>query len=459
MQGGWNEWRKEWELRPLVLAAIAFAVGQSAAVSAWHLVLLLPLLWLASGLPTRGILLAVAGLGVWMQPPLPQEDWFPDTTLQGTGQVVAIPWRTSSGAATVVEIGGHRWRWRLESPTQVGLGDRWQIAGVGVPLREGQTPIRGIRGQLELESATLISSGSGFWRAGQAVGESFYAFIGRFSTGVEPFVRAVTLNETSGMTPEDWTDFREAGVIHVVSASGLHVGILAAAVWLALGFTPIDRRYRLLILLLLVGVYAAAAGLRPPMIRAWIMAAFLGGAYFFRRDADGLSALAGASLLILLLDPPALWDIGFALSVVSLAALIMFGPSYRPGWPFNLGRWLKDAAQTSAVALLATVPLVSQVFGEVSLLGFIANIVVVPLAGIVVVFSLLAWLMSLVWAGLGVGIYFLVVAPVAQFTIWLMGIIADFPGGGVPIPAFSAYWCLPFLIGAMLIWRSRRDPA
>lgn len=459
MQGDWNEWRKEWELRPLVLAALAFAVGLSVAVSLWHLLLLIPLVTLASGFPTRAVLLALAAMGTWIQPPLPQENWFPDTPLRGMGQVVAIPWRTSTGAATVVEIGGHRWRWRLNSPTQAGLGDQWQINAVGVPLREGQTPIRGIRGQLELQSATLLTPGSGFWRAGQGMGESFYAFLGRFSTGVEAFVRAVTLNETSGMTAEDWTDFREAGVIHVVSASGLHVGILAAAVWLALGLTPIDRRYRLLILLLLVGVYAAAAGLRPPMIRAWIMAAFLGGAYFFRRDADGLSALGGASLLILLLDPPALWDIGFALSVISLAALIMFGPSYRPGWPLNLGRWLRDAAQTSAVALVATVPLVSQVFGEVSLLGFLANIVVIPLAGIVVIFALLAWVASLAWMGLGMGIYLMVVAPTANFTIWLMSRIAELPGGGIPIPAFSAYWCLPFWVGGMLLWRSRRDPA
>jgi competence protein ComEC len=208
-------------------------------------------------------------------------------------------------------------------------------------------------------------------------------------------LQALVIGEEGDIDAELREAFTRAGVVHVLSVSGLHVALVAGAgfavarwllarsEWVLL---TIDvQRVAALVSLLPVAVYAALAGLGVATLRSALMVAAAVLAALLGRRADVLRTLALAATILALRWPGTPLDISFQLSFASVLAIVLgtrrFGPPLVQGWRARL----VAAALVSPCALLGTAPLTAFHFHQISLAGLVANPLVVPLFGSVVV--------------------------------------------------------------------------
>ena len=175
--------------------------------------------------------------------------------------------------------------------------------------------------------------------------------------------------------------FRASGLSHALAASGFHLSVLLGAV------LPLARRLprlpRLLLLGAAMGLFVLLAGPQPSVLRAVLMAAISLLALECGRRARPLAALLASVLLLLLIWPRWLVAVGFQLSVVATAALVLSAGPLEQGlrrWlPSWCGPWLAPAVAVPLAACLYTLPLQLLHFGVVPVYALLANLLAAPL--------------------------------------------------------------------------------
>lgn len=219
--------------------------------------------------------------------------------------------------------------------------------------------------------------------------------------------------------------FRRAGVYHVLAVSGFNVALVAASVWILLALACAPRRLAALVAAGVVAGFAAVAGPQPSVLRAALMAGLVLGALALEREAAVLNSLALAALVILAARPGDLHDPGFQLSFAATAGIVLAPlPRHR----------LMAAVTVSVAAQLAVLPIGLVHFNQITTLGVLANLAVVPLAGLATVLGL---------AGLGLGLVSATLAAWLLAATWpillllrgVAAVVAAVPGAIVHLPA------------------------
>jgi competence protein ComEC len=205
-------------------------------------------------------------------------------------------------------------------------------------------------------------------------------------------------------------------------------------------------------------VYASAAGMQPPIVRSVLMMGVFFCAYMVRRGSDGLSALAFAGALSLIWAPELVRDIGFQLSMVAVGSLVMFvrAPEGDEG---GLREWALRYAEASIVVTLATAPLLAYHFGTVPLMSLPANMLVVPVLGVVIAGALASWVVWLVLPAVGLGLLKVSVEPMTGWVVMVIEGLGSLPFASLAVPEFSAWWLLPVYVAACSLWRPHVRPA
>ncbi len=228
------------------------------------------------------------------------------------------------------------------------------------------------------------------------------------------------------------TDFQITSLVHVLSVSGFHVGLVLA------GFLALARLLRLPLPweaplgTLVLFFYAVMTGMGPPIIRATVMGVIALWARRLGRERDWPTAMALAAAVILLYDPWALWEPGFQLSFVVTAALLHLTPMVEkmlPPWP----RGLRLTTAIVLVAELTAAPLVCYHYNMVSLVGTLTNILATPLISAVMLLSGMAVI---------AGVFFLPLAAIINVStgalvdllLWLVHSMASLPHAAIFLP-------------------------
>ncbi len=211
------------------------------------------------------------------------------------------------------------------------------------------------------------------------------------------FATAMTTGDRSAISQAALFDLRASNLAHLLAISGLHMGILSAVVFgtlrLMLGSVPwIALRWPTRSIaaggaLVAATVYLALSGGNVATERAFIMVAVALGALIIGRRALTLRAVAIAATVVLVLRPEALMGPGFQMSFAATTALVaVFGWQRDAGLSFG-PKWLAAVVATvlsSAVAGMFTAPVGAAHFNTVSHYGLIANLLSVPLMGVLV---------------------------------------------------------------------------
>ncbi|MCE9576907.1 MAG: DNA internalization-related competence protein ComEC/Rec2 [Deltaproteobacteria bacterium] len=209
-------------------------------------------------------------------------------------------------------------------------------------------------------------------------------------------VRGAVLGDRSAIPEETDAIWRTAGVVHVLSVSGLHLAIVAligfALIGRLLGLWLPSRVSRALaagLAIVLAVAYTAVTGWQVATVRALVVAVLmLAGAAVGRRPAL-IDALGAAAIAILVQRPSALGDPSFQLSFTAAIALayggLLRGPAPSPHRLLRILRWLGRAIATSALVTAITAPISAYHFHQLGLASVIGNLLVTPLVELIAI--------------------------------------------------------------------------
>jgi len=231
------------------------------------------------------------------------------------------------------------------------------------------------------------------------------------SPRVQNFLSGIVLG-VRHQTPEDIEEpFQQTGTLHLFAVAGLHVGIVAALLWMLAMVARLSRRWATALIIPTLFFYAAVTGLHVSSVRAAVMTSILLGGFFFERKAFLLNSLAAAAFFLLCWNTNELSSAGFQLSFAVVGAIILFAdPLFGilrrwaapdPFLPRSLLRgprrvmhlgfeWLLRAASVSLAAWIGSLPFILWYFHIVTPISLFANLVVVPIAFFVLAVALLS---------------------------------------------------------------------
>lgn len=208
-------------------------------------------------------------------------------------------------------------------------------------------------------------------------------------------VLAMTTGERSEISPELRTAYSSSGASHLLAVSGLHIGIVFMLInflLLPLAMVRYGNIWRSVGAIALIWLYVWLCGFSPSAVRAAIMFSMLQFALLSLREYASVNILAGTAFVMLAFNSHLLFDISFQLSFIAVAGIILWAmPLYRLcSTRFKLVNSFIGVILVGIASTLATMPLVSELFSTVSIVGILINPVVIFLANVVVLSGIVA---------------------------------------------------------------------
>ncbi|MCL6267685.1 ComEC/Rec2 family competence protein [Flagellimonas myxillae] len=214
-------------------------------------------------------------------------------------------------------------------------------------------------------------------------------------------IQALLLGQREDISEETYSDYKNAGAVHILAVSGLHVGIFLLLFQFLL--SPLERlpkgkTLKLVVVVLLLWAYAFIAGLSPSIVRAVTMFTFLAYAMHLNRPTNAFNILALSMFFILLIKPLFLFQVGFQMSYAAVFAIIWVYPKLQRFWfPENLVlQKIWQLLSVSIAAQLGVLPISLYYFHQFPALFFVSNLLVVPFLGILLGSGILVIILSLI---------------------------------------------------------------
>ena len=397
--------------------------------------------------------------------------------ITATGCVITEPKLAPSGFATFllklrsIEFEGHEQStgavWQVRWKGSPEFGDELKLFGIAEviapPRNPGEFDMRAYLARHDIrrmlfvrypEDSVLIRHGGGntILRLAQKSRTWMQIAICRGlenAPEVESFLSGIVLG-IRHETPEDIEEpFQQTGTVHLFAVAGLHVGIVAALLWILATVAHLSRRWAAAFIIPSLFFYAAITGLHVPSLRAAVMASILVGGLFFERRVFVLNSLAAAAFFLLCSATNELFSTGFQLSFAVVGAIILFADPFSgflqrwtapdPFLPRSLLRgprrgmhagftWLCDGAGVSLAAWIGSLPLVLWYFYLVTPISLLANLIVVPIAFFILAIALLSLLSTPLLTGPAV-IFNNANWLLAKLVLGIVQMLAHVPGG------------------------------
>jgi len=208
-------------------------------------------------------------------------------------------------------------------------------------------------------------------------------------------LKGIMLGDKDSLPPRVQESFLRIGTGHILVVSGLHVGLILLLLLILFRVLALPSRLAFFIAMPILCYYALLAGLRPPVIRATLMVIIGLVSLTIGRDTPLLAILSLTCLIILLLNPLALFSASFQFSFLAVAGIVYFTP-YLEIKLKRLPSWLKRPLAISLSAQLFMLPLLAFYFNRLPLIGVIANLIIAPLITIVLALGLLSVTLGMV---------------------------------------------------------------
>lgn len=233
-------------------------------------------------------------------------------------------------------------------------------------------------------------------RVSDNIGKYVQSILKKYIPGKDNFALAdgILLGHRADIDVELYNAFAYTGILHILSVSGLHVGIIYGMLVFLLSFIK-DKNKKIkvakfLFILIFIWLFAFVTGLSAACVRAAILFSLLNYGKLNKEHVSNLNLLAGAALLQILLDPNNIFDIGFQLSYLAMLGLFIF---YKPIYamyyhPNKIINWTWQLWSASIAAQIFTVPLSIYYFGNFPTYFLFANIFAIPLSAVILWISI-----------------------------------------------------------------------
>ncbi|WP_424495225.1 ComEC/Rec2 family competence protein [Salinimicrobium sp. GXAS 041] len=214
-------------------------------------------------------------------------------------------------------------------------------------------------------------------------------------------VQALLLGQKQDISQETYNNYAAAGVIHILAVSGLHVGIILFLLhWL---FSPLERSKRgrflkTILIIVLLWLFALLAGLSPSVIRAVTMFSFVAIGLQLKRRTSVLNTLFLSMMLLLLVRPQFIFEVGFQLSYLAVFAIVLLQPPLYGMWnpKYRLIKYFWGLLTVTIAAQAGVLPLSLFYFHQFPGLFFISNLVILPFMGFILAYGIVVIFLSLI---------------------------------------------------------------
>ncbi|WP_166442076.1 ComEC/Rec2 family competence protein [Nakamurella flava] len=374
----------------------------------------------------------------------------------GDGQRWAVTITAHAGRVSGVE-----WA-ELDSPVTVyGRGPTWatllpgqaiSVSGrLASPARADLPPTLTSRRDARPESAPPW-----WYQAAGAVRSTLRDHASALPPDPAGLVPGLVVGDTGGIDDRLDADARTAGLTHLLAVSGSHFALLCGLAVLLLGAA--GPRVAALGGLAVVIALVVLVGPEPSVLRAAVMGLVTVVALLSGRRRTGVPALAGAVLLLLLVEPALARSAGFALSVLATGALVLVAPWWVAALHYRgVPRGWAQLLCIPVAAQLATLPVIVAISGSISLVGVLANVLVAPVVAPALLVGMAAALCGPWWPSAAQ----VLVAVAGWLLDWMATVahtLARWPVAALPWPATPAgvTVLVMLLLGAVAALRRRR---
>lgn len=215
-------------------------------------------------------------------------------------------------------------------------------------------------------------------------------------------IQALLLGQRNDISEETYTDYKNAGAVHILAVSGLHIGIL---LWILLFLLkPLERLPRgktlkLVLTVLLLWGFAFLSGLSASVVRSVTMFSFVAYSMYLNRPNNTFNILALSIFFILLaINPNLLFQVGFQMSYAAVLAIVWLYPLFQKLWfpKHKLVRKIWQLLSVSIAAQLGVLPISLFYFHQFPGLFFISNLLIVPALGIILGMGILVIFLALI---------------------------------------------------------------
>lgn len=382
----------------------------------------------------------------------------------GTARVTAVVQEVGSSGVTARVTGGDLPKGVRLLVITAEAPEPGQVLRGTCTLRQVSGTFHGV--QLQTADPLTAEPGTGLiWTLSQWR-QRLSAVYSRVNGETGEILRAMCLGDDRGLTDETTYRFRRAGTAHLLCVSGLHVSVIAAAVY---GLFRRVKRLRFLSLfpaMAAVLLYMGLTGFHYAVLRAGLMQLLFLLGLALGREPDGRNSLGFALTAILLFDPAAVYDAGFWLSACATAGLLILYPAARralkkrqkPGacpWRRRILRGAADGMLLSGCAVIAITPVTLLIFRQFTWISPLSNLFAVPAATPLVITGCLAALCGSVPA-LG-----FITAPLLAVSAlcarWICGVSALFAAVPYATVTVRSPWLIAWILGGFVLtaagWR------
>jgi len=208
-------------------------------------------------------------------------------------------------------------------------------------------------------------------------------------------ITALTVGERDALSDDIREIYSISGASHTLALSGLHIGLLYAVLWFLLA--PLWRTSKklrfpcVMVVILLLWGFAALTGFPASVVRSVIMFSLIGLSTLRDERPHTLNTLATAAFLMLLFRPMWLFEVGFQLSFVAVAAIVWLHPMISDRLPVSNRalRWVRDLLSVSVAAQVGVAPLLAFYFHRFSVFFLFTNLWVIPMVSLVMYVAVL----------------------------------------------------------------------
>ncbi|WP_055434938.1 ComEC/Rec2 family competence protein [Lacinutrix algicola] len=221
-----------------------------------------------------------------------------------------------------------------------------------------------------------------------------------FEPDVLAIINALILGQRQDLSKDIYDSYTDAGAVHILAVSGLHVALILLLLNFAL--KPLKRfkygkEITILILVVLMWSFAIIAGLSASVTRAVTMFSIIAIGMHLRRPTNIYNTLAISIFVLLLFKPLFLFDVGFQLSYLAVIAIVAIQPRLVKLWQpknFILSKvW--DYFTVGIAAQFGVVPISLYYFHQFPGLFFVANVIIIPFLGFILAIGILVIILAL----------------------------------------------------------------
>lgn len=213
-------------------------------------------------------------------------------------------------------------------------------------------------------------------------------------------INALLLGQRQDISKEIYNSYTQAGAIHILAVSGLHVGIILLLlnfIFKPLNYFKNGNYIKLIVIVFILWSYAVIAGLSASVVRAVTMFTAVAIGMHLKRPTNVYNTLTISAFLLLLFKPMFLFDVGFQLSYLAVLAIVIIQPMLEKLWKpkFKLIDFFWKIFTVTIAAQFGIIPVSLYYFHQFPGLFFLSNLVIIPCLGFILGFGILIIILGL----------------------------------------------------------------